>query len=56
VASTIQTLHGHTKDLGGGMRVQRLLPAAQQRNVGPFVFFDHFGPVTVHSADRDVSF
>ncbi|MES2786857.1 MAG: pirin family protein [Pseudomonadota bacterium] len=35
------------KDLGGGFRVRRLLPAARQRSVGPFIFFDHFGPVTV---------
>lgn len=31
------------KDLGG-FEVARLLPAAQQRSVGPFVFFDHMGP------------
>src|SRR3954470_19384405 len=40
-----QRLSGHEKDLGGGFRVRRLLPAARQRSVGPFVFFDHFGPV-----------
>ncbi|MES2937835.1 MAG: pirin family protein [Pseudomonadota bacterium] len=39
-------LAGHEKDLGGGFVVRRLLPAAQRRNVGPFIFFDHFGPVT----------
>ena len=38
-------LIGHEKDLGGGFRVLRVLPAATQRSVGPFVFFDHFGPV-----------
>lgn len=32
-------------DLGGGFTVRRALPAARQRAVGPFVFFDHFGPV-----------
>jgi redox-sensitive bicupin YhaK (pirin superfamily) len=37
-------LTGHEKDLGGGFKVRRLLPAAQQRSVGPFIFFDHFGP------------
>jgi redox-sensitive bicupin YhaK (pirin superfamily) len=36
----------HDKDLGGGFKVRRLLPAAKRRSVGPFVFFDHFGPVT----------
>jgi redox-sensitive bicupin YhaK (pirin superfamily) len=40
-------LAGHDKDLGGGFRVSRLLPAARRRSVGPFIFFDHFGPVTV---------
>ncbi len=40
------------KDLGGGFVVRRLLPSARQRSVGPFVFFDHFGPVV---APPDVS-
>ena len=39
-------LAGHAKDLGGGFTVRRLLPSARQRSVGPFVFFDHFGPAT----------
>jgi redox-sensitive bicupin YhaK (pirin superfamily) len=37
-------LHPNDKDLGGGFKVRRLLPAAKRRSVGPFVFFDHFGP------------
>lgn len=40
------TLTGHEKDLGGGFVVRRVLPAAARRSVGPFIFFDHFGPVT----------
>ena len=32
-------------DLGDGFVVRRMLPFRLQRNVGPFVFFDHFGPV-----------
>ncbi len=48
-------LTGHEKDLGGGFTVRRLLPAARRRSVGPFVFFDHFGPVTqVPGASHDV--
>jgi len=39
-------LAGQQKDLGGGFVVSRLLPSAQRRSVGPFVFFDHFGPAT----------
>ncbi len=40
-------LSGNDKDLGGGFLVRRLLPAVQRRSVGPFLFFDHFGPVTL---------
>lgn len=48
------TLHlrGHAKDLGGGFTVRRVLPALQRQAVGPFLFFDHFGPVTVHPQDE----
>jgi redox-sensitive bicupin YhaK (pirin superfamily) len=45
--SVLLQLTGHDKDLGGGFIVKRLLPAAQRQAVGPFLFFDHFGPVTV---------
>src|SRR3979411_2718113 len=38
-------LKPHTKDLGG-FEVQRLLPSLQAQMVGPFIFFDHFGPAT----------
>ena len=40
-------LPGHEKDLGGGFRVSRLLPSFARRTVGPFVFMDHFGPITL---------
>ena len=40
-------LSGQAKNLGGGFTVRRLLPAVQRQAVGPFLFFDHFGPVTV---------
>lgn len=33
------------RDLGGHLEVGRVLPFAKQRMVGPFVFFDHMGPV-----------
>ena len=48
----LQTLAPHTKDLGGGFVVRRSLPAAQRQAVGPFVFFDHFGPITAHPGDN----
>lgn len=37
-------LAARRRDLGG-FEVGRVLPAAAQRMVGPFVFFDHMGPV-----------
>jgi redox-sensitive bicupin YhaK (pirin superfamily) len=39
-------------DLGGGFTVRRALPAAAVRSVGPFVFFDHFGPVQAEPQDN----
>ncbi len=45
-APATRLLQPHDKDLGGGFKVRRLLPAAMRRAVGPFVFFDHFGPAT----------
>ncbi len=50
--SVFLQLSGHEKDLGGGFTVRRLLPALQRRAVGPFVFFDHFGPITVAPRDQ----
>ena len=35
----------HLRDLGDGFEVRRALPAAERRMVGPFIFFDEFGPV-----------
>ena len=35
-----------SRDLGGFI-VGRVLPYPQRRMVGPFVFFDHFGPLTL---------
>lgn len=32
------------RDLGG-FQVGRVLPASQRQMIGPFIFFDHFGPV-----------
>ncbi len=32
------------RDLGG-FKVRRILPASQRQRVGPFIFFDHMGPV-----------
>jgi redox-sensitive bicupin YhaK (pirin superfamily) len=45
MSSSVRTLlKPHTKDLGG-LQVRRLLPGFPDKMVGPFIFFDHFGPV-----------
>lgn len=33
------------RDLGGGLAVGRVLPFMKRRMVGPFIFFDHMGPM-----------
>jgi redox-sensitive bicupin YhaK (pirin superfamily) len=38
-------LRGRPRD-NGGFAVRRTLPAAQHRLVGPFIFWDHMGPVS----------
>jgi redox-sensitive bicupin YhaK (pirin superfamily) len=34
-----------TRDIGDGFAVRRALPHGRRQMVGPFIFFDHFGPV-----------
>ncbi|MGA3155946.1 MAG: pirin family protein [Steroidobacteraceae bacterium] len=43
---------GRSRDLGGGFGVHRYLPDPKQQSVGPFVFFDHFGPVVRRPEDN----
>ncbi len=38
---------GMTHDLGGGFVVRRILPFRKKRMVGPFIFFDHMGPIEI---------
>ena len=40
-------IDGRVHDLGDGFVVRRLLPHIDARHIGPFVFFDHMGPVTM---------
>jgi len=42
-AGTLQIIKSDIKDLGG-FSVRRVLPVPSRRMVGPFIFFDHFGP------------
>jgi redox-sensitive bicupin YhaK (pirin superfamily) len=48
----LNTISPKLHDLGGGFVVRRLLPTAQRQAVGPFLFFDHFGPVTAQPSDN----
>ena len=40
-----------TVDLGDHFLVRRGLPSARSRMVGPFIFFDHFGPAEFHGGN-----
>jgi hypothetical protein len=43
------------RDLGSGLEVGRVLPYAKRRMVGPFIFFDHMGPLDLAPGiDRSV--
>ncbi|MGO3128256.1 MAG: pirin family protein [Luteimonas sp.] len=43
------------RNLGGNFEVGRVLPFAKQRMVGPFIFFDHMGPLDLpQGVDRSV--
>lgn len=44
-------INGRKRDLAAGFMVQRVLPVAQRRMVGPFIFFDHMGPVQLAAGD-----
>lgn len=40
-----QIIRPKAKDLGDGFMVRRSLPDVKKRHVGPFIFWDHMGPV-----------
>ena len=40
------------KELSPGFSVRRSLPTALRQAIGPFLFFDHFGPVEAHPGDN----
>lgn len=42
---------GHRRDLGDGFIVSRVLPAAHGHAVGPFVFMDHLGPLSLSAGE-----
>jgi redox-sensitive bicupin YhaK (pirin superfamily) len=42
----VEILKSHSRDLGGGLMVSRVLPGHPHQMVGPFIFFDQMGPMT----------
>lgn len=40
-------IDARSADLGGGFAVNRILPFRQRRMVGPFIFLDHAGPLSL---------
>ena len=42
----------HIKELSPGFHVRRSLPAAAMQSIGPFLFFDHFGPISAQPDDN----
>lgn len=43
------------RNLGGSFEVGRVLPFAERKMVGPFIFFDHMGPLDLAAGvDRSV--
>ncbi|WP_440222409.1 pirin family protein [Dokdonella sp. MW10] len=43
--SNVKLIPPREHDLGDGFVVRRMVPSMQARTIGPFVFFDHIGPV-----------
>src|SRR5688500_13559444 len=54
VMADVLILRSRLREVGNS-QVRRLLPAAKKQAVGPFLFFDHFGPEELEpSSDHDV--
>ena len=49
----MEIMKGHTRDLGGGLQVSRVLPGHPHQMVGPFIFFDQMGPLTA-APEQDI--
>ena len=45
-------LRPQLKELSPGFNVRRSLPNAKQQAIGPFLFFDHFGPLSAGPGDN----
>lgn len=45
-------IQGYQHDLGHGLMVTRSLPSRTRESVGPFVFWDHGGPIRLNANDK----
>ena len=46
MSAIARIVEGRARDLGDGFVVRRVLPAGTASMLGPFIFFDHMGPVS----------
>jgi redox-sensitive bicupin YhaK (pirin superfamily) len=49
--ASVAILKPHVKDLGDGFTVKRVLPGYPYKMIGPFIFFDHMGPVSLRPGE-----
>ena len=47
--SIAEVIVGRRRELGDGVHVLRVLPAALRQTVGPFIFLDQLGPLVLPS-------
>jgi len=45
-------IQGRAHELSPGFAVRRVLPSMRRRMVGPFIFLDHFGPMSVQPGGK----
>ena len=48
----IKIISPQPHELGPNFSVNRMLPRASKRAIGPFVFWDHMGPVTIRTGEE----
>jgi redox-sensitive bicupin YhaK (pirin superfamily) len=54
-AGEVEVIEQRRRNLGGAFEVGRVLPFGKRRMVGPFIFFDHMGPLDLAPGlDRSV--
>ena len=49
--SSLQRLTAREADIGGGLKVHRLIPSRQRRLIGAWCFLDHAGPAVFETGE-----